>query len=487
MDLLQSLLSNLWAVFLVVFFFGGSIFVHELGHFLAARRRGVVVERFSIGMGPPIFKWKGKDGVEYWISWLPLGGYVKLPQLADLGAIEGNTSVDYTKLPPPSYSTKVLVFVAGAVFNMVFAFLLACILWVIGFPKGEDIMTTQIGYVMPTMELPDQSKQQGPAAKAGVKPGDVILEIDGRQMRDWASVHQTLALGAGRTSDGTRVVHLKLQRGSEVLNVTVNPILAGEEKMRKIGVLPAHRLVVEKTTPGSVAENVGFKPGDRIEALDGETIHSFTHFASYLDAHAAAPVKLRVRRGETPVELTVPPQPDLKPLLTSVEFAYDVRLVYDDPIVQLSSIFEGTFKSLASLANPRSDIGLSKMSGPIGIFGQFWDAATSSYPLRVVMWFTMLINVSLAVFNLLPIPVLDGGHILFATIGKLRGRALPTDFIHAAQSVFIVLLFSMVIYVSFHDVRRRIRTDRPATAPTENAPAAPPAPAVAPETERAKP
>ena len=88
-DLLQTVLSNVWSIFLVVLFFGGSIFVHELGHFLAARRRGVHVERFSIGFGPKICSWRGKDGVEYRLSWLPLGGYVTLPQLASLSGIEG--------------------------------------------------------------------------------------------------------------------------------------------------------------------------------------------------------------------------------------------------------------------------------------------------------------------------------------------------------------------------------------------------------------
>jgi regulator of sigma E protease len=105
-DLLPSLLSNLWSILLVALFFGGSIFVHELGHFLAARRRGVHVERFSIGFGPPIWSWKGKDGVEYRLSWFPLGGYVMLPQLADLGAAEGESRTDVSQLPPVSYSTR---------------------------------------------------------------------------------------------------------------------------------------------------------------------------------------------------------------------------------------------------------------------------------------------------------------------------------------------------------------------------------------------
>src|SRR6185436_6514763 len=102
MEFLSSLFSSLWSIFLILLFFGGSIFVHELGHFLAARRRGVKVERFSIGFGPAVWSRRGRDGVEYRISpWIPLGGYVALPQLADMAAIEGATE-EAEKLPPVS-------------------------------------------------------------------------------------------------------------------------------------------------------------------------------------------------------------------------------------------------------------------------------------------------------------------------------------------------------------------------------------------------
>jgi regulator of sigma E protease len=107
------------------------------------------------------------------------------------------------------------------------------------------------------------------------------------------------------------------------------------------------------------------------------------------------------------------------------------------------------------LVHPHSDIGISKMSGPVGIGKIYWDAAQAG--IRYVLWIAILVNVNLAIFNLLPIPVLDGGHMVFATIGKLRGRALPMNFIATAQSVFIVLLFSMIIYVSVFDVRRIMR------------------------------
>ena len=121
-----------------------------------------------------------------------------------------------------------------------------------------------------------------------------------------------------------------------------------------------------------------------------------------------------------------------------------------------------TVRTLWSLINPNSDIGFNKLAGPVGIFRIFHSAAEVG--IRAVLMFTILININLAVFNLLPIPVLDGGQMLFATLGKLRGRALPAQFVMTAQSVFMVLLFSMIIYVSFFDVRRLVRDVNPARA-----------------------
>jgi regulator of sigma E protease len=148
------------------------------------------------------------------------------------------------------------------------------------------------------------------------------------------------------------------------------------------------------------------------------------------------------------------------------------------PWVQIERHIVITGRTLISLVSPGSDIGLSKMSGPIGIAERIHTFA--QFDFRLVLAFTVLININLAIFNLLPIPVLDGGHILFATIAKLRGRALPPEFIATTQSVFILLLFSMVIYVSFFDVRRiarfRAEENPAATAPptpAEPAPAAP--------------
>jgi regulator of sigma E protease len=146
------------------------------------------------------------------------------------------------------------------------------------------------------------------------------------------------------------------------------------------------------------------------------------------------------------------------------------------PWAQIASVLERTWKTLASLVDRRSDIGLDKMSGPIGIGKVLIDAAKDGFISLLI--FVVLINVSLAIFNMLPIPVLDGGHIVLATIEKLRGRPLPLRLVMTVQSFFMLLLISMILYVSFFDVRRII----PQSKPTPAAPAAqqqPPAPAPA--------
>ena len=144
----------------------------------------------------------------------------------------------------------------------------------------------------------------------------------------------------------------------------------------------------------------------------------------------------------------------------------DSKLVYPTPFKQFSDHVGMTFRTLGSLINPQSDIGISKLSGPVGIIRVFHMAAQAD--IRLVLWFTILVNINLAIFNLLPIPVLDGGHMLFATIAKLRGRALPINFIMTTQSVFMMLLFTMILYVSFFDVRRLVR-DNSAPPPQEEA------------------
>ncbi|MEX2044579.1 MAG: RIP metalloprotease RseP [Opitutus sp.] len=459
-DLIQSLLSNIWAIFLVVLFFGGSIFVHELGHFLAARRRGVHVARFSIGFGPKIMSWRGRDGVEYRLSWLPLGGYVALPQLADMRGIEGEADADIASLPPISYGTKIIVFVAGALFNVIFAFFLASILWAVGRPVTEDLASTRVGRVAQKITVADGSQVTAPAAAAGVQPGDRIVAIDGRNVSDWMEIQHRIIAGTGVDAGGIRALDLQVDRGGRLLTLRVNPVRSGEENFRRIGVEPDYDLWIQHVNPGSPAERLGLRAGDRIAEVNGRPIRNIGLLYETLQAAGPPPGRIVVERNGAPSVLEGPADPKLADQLTGAALELKLSLVHQNPWAQFEASIKMTVDTLIGLIHPRGDIALSNLSGPIGIGRGFWAAAKSDYPIRFALWFAVLVNVNLAIFNLLPIPVLDGGHMLFATMARLRGRALPLNFIMTTQSVFIVLLFSMILYVSFFDVRRWARDAR---------------------------
>jgi regulator of sigma E protease len=480
MDIIQLLTSSVWSILMIAVFFGGSIFVHELGHFWAARRRGVKVERFSIGFGPPIFKWTGKDGVEYRLSWLPLGGYVALPQLADMRGLEGQPSAETAALPSPTYGTRMLVFVAGATMNILFAFALATILWQTGLPTNADMQRAKIGHVMETIELPSKERVPSPAAEAGLRPGDTIAAIDGNPVATWDEMRQLLFTGAGRTADGRPEAILTVRRGGEPLTLNARPVLAGDERMRMLGVSPWQELKNAEVGASSPGERAGLRPGDILRSLDGVPLTSFATFDEVLSAAAGRETALGVEREGQTVNLVfaVPPAARIDAEL-GLGFDPEVVLIHPTPWKQISDNVRMTFRTLWSLLHRNSDVGLSKLSGPIGIARVFH--LVSQVDIRYVLWFTIVVNVNLAIFNLLPLPVLDGGHMLFATLGKLRGRPLPAGFIHGAQTVFVALLLSMMVYVSFFDVRRIVRDNR------DEAPAAPAEPAPGAATEAAPP
>jgi regulator of sigma E protease len=457
--LFQTLFSSIWSIFLIVLFFGGSIFVHELGHFLAARRRGVKVTRFSIGFGPAIWKWMGKDGVEYRLSWIPLGGYVALPQLADMPAIEGE-SEDVSKLPPLTYTTKVIVFAAGAFFNILFAFFLASILWVVGEPVSSNLATTTIAEVLPTMKNSEGKEVVSPAVQAGLKPGDVIVRVDGRDVAAFDDIVEHLTLSSGWNSKGEREVLFTILRDGERKEIPITPILSQGDKARRVGFSPVGKFVVERILPDSPAEKAGLQPGDQITAIEGTPVLTLGRFSELLRASVGKDFAVTVvRNGSSHIlPFTVP-----KTAKTLPEFGFYLKAgttyAHTPPWEQIADKVAKTFRTLAVLINPKSDIGLSDLSGPLGIGRIYWDASQAG--IRFVLWIAILVNVNLAIFNLLPIPVLDGGHIVFATVARLRGRPLPFNFIAATQSVFIVLLFTMILYVTtFGDIRRWVQDVR---------------------------
>ncbi|MFI5336760.1 MAG: RIP metalloprotease RseP [Opitutales bacterium] len=465
MAFLSSLFGDLWSIFLVLLFFGGSIFVHELGHFLAARRRGAKVERFSIGFGPAIWSWRGRDGVEYRLAWFPLGGYVMLPQLADLGPLEGAAAAEADQLPPVSYATKMIVFAAGAFFNILFAFALATILWAAGQPVAVEDLTARIGIARPQIEIDGVKTAPGPAYVAGLRTGDLIVAVDGKSVQSFSDIAQLIALGGGRDAQNRPEVAITYERAGQRLTTTVHPELIGPEKIRDIGVEPAVKLTIESVQAGSPAEQAGLQVKDVIVAIDGQPAEYSAFVTEYLRQKAGQPAVFSILRGNAKLAVTITPRQVTDPATKTAVYrigvsyrgALTLRIIHTPPWTQIYQQTVSTWRNLLSVINPHSDIGLSKMSGPVGIGRIFWDASAAG-GIRYVLWIAILVNVNLAIFNLLPVPVLDGGQMAFATFGKLRGRALSPGFIATSQSIFAILIFSMLIYVTiFGDLRRWIR------------------------------
>ncbi len=488
----SSILENFLgfgALILALFFLGSSIFVHELGHFLAARKRGLKVERFSIGFGPPIVSWKGKDGVEYRISWLPFGGYVALPQLADMGRLEGNEGeeneahVEYMKsLPEGSYSDKMIALVMGSVFNLIFAFLLSIILWTTGQEVMSAMQQTRIGSVSPTLAAFDQPDTPSPASIAGLQPGDEVVAIDGAPIQDWQDLTYRIVTGLKRDEAGSPVCIMTVNRDGALIDIEVKPTLVTKEGRRFVGIGPMDIFEVSAVEPDSRAARAGFRDGDIFLQRNDERILSYFGMRQAILDAPDTPSTFTMLRGEEAVTINFSPAvvvdeaSGMERLEWGFQPIYKLEKIYPNPVTQFMEKMEMFYLTLRALISPSSDVKVRNMSGPVGIIDNLQMATRIG--IKQAIWFLVFININLAILNLLPIPVLDGGHMMFATIGKIMGKPLPQRFLESTQALFVVLLFSFMLYVTFFDFGRL--KDR--FLPEDN-----PAPATAPATETASP
>jgi len=473
---------------------GVMILVHEWGHFIAARIFGVRVDVFSIGFGPRLFGWK-RGATDYRVSALPLGGYVRMAgqdpseidsahstsisrtdkdkaglhvaaETAGVSAItfktaeargveqllRTSTGAPDELMNKPRWQRAIISF-AGPLVNLIFPILLLTVYFVaIGIPypayQDKPVQVTA---------LPANS----PAAAAGLKPGDKIVALDGEKNPDWEQAEKVIA----KLTPNSKLP-MEVEQGGAQRSLSV-PVeqkdLEQPERLleRLVGFAPI-RPVLEDVAPGYPAQRAGLKEDDLIKAADGQPIQWWGEFTERIRGSNGKPVALEVdRKGQT-VHLVVTPQPTTN---ERGETVYQIGVLpHDDTAYKRVAFPEGArYAALVTVEKIKETAGivgklfsgrvsLKQLQGPVGISRAAGQAAKKG-PLAIIS-LMVLISVNLGILNLLPIPILDGGHILLLGIEGLLRRDMSLAFKERFVQVGLVFLLVVFAIVMYNDVVR---------------------------------
>jgi regulator of sigma E protease len=434
----------------VLLLFNLLIFVHELGHFLAARWRGLKIDRFAIWFGKPI--WKTRiNGVEYVLGTIPAGGYVSLPQMATMETIEGKGESAGQPLPPISALDKIIVAFAGPLFSFLLALAFAVVVMVVGRPVSDSEKTTVIGYVV----------KGGPADEAGLRPGDKILSVDNKPVTKFMGMGDSVTWRIVRSEGDS--VPVKVERDGKQLDFFPKPSkeptkLWERQSLRKIQIVPAHDLIVGDLATNSPAKTAGLQPGDRVLSVNGYKLYNFLLLEDYVETHTNETLVLSCLRAGQPREVTVKPEvpispPDGKPSLGILTWEDKLSLSHPGAIEQVSASLSAMFETFGALFAHHSDIKPQHLGGAVKIMDVYYRLFSSEQGWRLALWFSVLMNVNLALLNMLPIPVLDGGHILLAIIEGIRRKPVSARILNALQTGCAVLLIGFMAYIAFYDLQ----------------------------------
>jgi regulator of sigma E protease len=453
----------------VVLLFNLLIVVHELGHFLAARWRGLYIEGFGVWFGKPIWK-KTINGVQYSLGSLPFGGFVKLPQLAPMDMIEGKADLDRAGLPKISALDKIIVAIAGPLFSVLLALFFACVVWAVGHPVSESDLTTVIGYV----------HQDSPAAKAGLRPGDKILEVDGRPVSRFFGMNDSVVWNVVR-SEGASIA-FKVERDGQMKTVDVVPMIAEtsgwrRKSTRQVMIQPAVTPLVEDVEKDSPAAKAGVKTGDIITAVNGQRIYNALSLVDEIEKRPNDELTLDVRRGAESLQLKMRPAPlesegTTKPRIgIRWDTGGQLTLSHPDPVEQVYHSITSTLQTIGAVASPKSDVKLQHMSGPVMIVKIYYMLFESENGWKLALWFSVILNVNLAILNMLPIPVLDGGHIVLALIEGVRRKPVNMKILEWVQTACATLIIGYMLYISFFDIGDLFGKSSDRKSPRKEAPA----------------
>ncbi len=422
---------------------GILVFVHELGHFLAAKMFGMRVDVFSLGFPPRAFGKKIGD-TDYCISWIPIGGYVKIAGMID----ESFDTEHLSRSPEPwEFRSKpiwqrMVVISAGVIMNIVLAI---AIFWGINYVQGKSVLdTTEIGYVLP----------ESPAAKIGLAAGDKIVRINNEPINDWDGVRSHIYL----ENIGEDLQFVINRGGREIVLSAPYTMLQGLNE-GTFGVMPQHmEFVINTVDPGKPADAAGLKPNDVLLTIGGETITYDRKISEIVGSHAGKQLAVEWRRGDERMSGFVTPNDKG---LIGISFGqrysgpvkkteYSLLEALPEGIRSMVNVVTLTFQGIGSIISGRTPFS-SSVAGPIKIA----QLASQTAELGIITYLTFMafLSISLAILNILPIPALDGGHLVFLAVEGIIGRELPVRAKLIIQRAGFILLLGFMAFVIFNDIR----------------------------------
>jgi regulator of sigma E protease len=420
------------------------VFVHELGHFLAAKLFGMRVERFSIGFPPRAFGKKIGE-TDYCISWIPIGGYVKIS-----GMIDESFDTEYLQSEPQPWEfrakpmwQKLVVLIAGVAMNMLLAVVL---LWGINVVQGKTVRdTTTIGFVA----------EGSAGAAAGIQVGDSVMTVNGKPIGTWEDL-----LGDVFIESMSSDVRLTVLRDGQPVSLVIPKGSLPESDPGGLGIGPSRPGIrVTSVDSGNPADSAGIRPGDVIVRLAGEPVHSDSAMIRIVRAHAMKALAVQWKRGDSLLSATVTPTPQgrigigFDPLfgIPVRRVKYSVFEAIPQALKDVVSYTALTAEQIGNVVAGKTEFSKS-VGGPIHIA----RLATQTAELGILpfLWFMAVLSISLAFLNILPIPVLDGGHILILLIEGAIGREFPVRLKLGIQRVGFFLVLAFMLYVLYNDIMK---------------------------------